>query len=101
MAGSSLVKPGHMWPGPSPGHDGIGDGSMGREHRSGQDTLPTFHAVALAPAGPRVFSDRYAFTIGHLPSDSGRNASSAGVVPISLYRSHSPLLSDGCFTSNK
>ena len=43
----------------------------------------------------------YAFTIGHAPSDSGRNASSAGVVPISLYRSHSPLLSDGCFTSNR
>jgi hypothetical protein len=28
--------------------------------------------------------DRYAFTIGHALSESGRNASSAGVVPISL-----------------
>jgi hypothetical protein len=41
----------------------------------------TTGSKVIRPPEPR---DRYTFTIGHLPSDSGRNASSAGVVPISL-----------------
>jgi hypothetical protein len=43
----------------------------------------------------------YALTSGQACSASGRQASPADVVAISLYRSHSCWLSDGFFTSNR
>ena len=67
------------------------------EATDSQDTHFYVHSFAIGPDGrlrllePEWISvagqspeERYAFTIGHAPSDSGRNASSAGVVPISL-----------------
>jgi hypothetical protein len=43
----------------------------------------------------------HAFSNWQALSESGRKASSAGVVPISLYKSHSCLLSRGCLTSKR
>ncbi len=45
--------------------------------------------------------DQLLFTSGHPPSESGRNASSAGMVARSLSRSHGPFNSLGFFTSNR
>ena len=69
------------------------------EERMLRQSLPGYDAYAdNGPDSgfiPGTSGDSQAFTIGQALSDSGRNASSAGVVPISLYRSHSCLLSDG------
>ena len=59
---------------------------------------------AVGCCGIRITSLRapaYALTSGQARSDTGRQASSADVLAISLYKSHSCRLSDGFFTSNK
>ena len=60
-------------------------------------------SIALATRRPALHEvpGRYALTRGHACSDKRPPTSSAGVVAISLYRSHSYRLSDGFSTSNK
>ena len=68
---------------------GAGDSWTASAHTVGEIALADL-AIALPLAdlyNGLTFADErplYALTIGHAPSDSGRNASSAGVVPISL-----------------
>jgi len=52
------------------------------------------------PSG-MLFVSNYAFTSGHPPSLSGRNASSIGVVAKTFATSHCCLLSEGFFASKR
>ena len=73
--------------------------------RTVQDRLSDFckRLHAAASLKPEILKQwpSQVLTIEHPPRSIGRNASSAGVSPILFSKSHSPVLSDGFFTSKR
>ena len=75
-------------------------GARGERKRRGQGEERRADSDRSEASAPQCHGD-YFFTIGQSPWSMGRNASSAGIVARSLYKSHGPFDSDGFFTSKR